>query len=296
MGIGNNKLPRVPPEGFANGLAIILTFGTIAVIIFLVATHQITVLQNQETFKEIFNKITSRAPNSSESAKDLFESFQNYYREANASNTNLLSILLPVIGAWVGAILAFYYGAKSFERMSRLKATSISPEEDKLAQITIGEVLEKMPEYKDVIMARMSDRVGDSYKKISEKSTNIVLIDENGHPLGIIYKTDFTRNSNRTEQQIMEEQRTFQQFFTEMNVTDLIKDERWTENGVENYAEILKNDTLLDARAKMQGISQKPAVSVLVLDEGKKILGVVTYELFSNAIKLQSMGKMGTED
>ena len=56
--------------------------------------------------------------NDTNSTEDLLESFQNYYREANSSTTALLGILLPVIGAWIGAILAFYYGNKNIEKMS----------------------------------------------------------------------------------------------------------------------------------------------------------------------------------
>ena len=62
--------------------------------------------------QSLTNAITTQITN------DLLQNFQNFYRETNTSNSNLLGILLPVVAAWVGAILAFYYGNKNLDRLS----------------------------------------------------------------------------------------------------------------------------------------------------------------------------------
>ena len=73
----------------------------------------------QNTYKDILTTITNKSnPLYGDKINNILQSFQNYYRETNNSNTNLLSILLPVFGAWVGAILAFYYGNKNMEKIS----------------------------------------------------------------------------------------------------------------------------------------------------------------------------------
>jgi hypothetical protein len=279
-----------------NGLAVILTIGVLGVIVTVVIIHLYTVWQNHQTFTVMFDKLARNISTDSQSTKELFESFQNYYREANASNTNLLSILLPVIGAWVGAILAFYYGAKNMEKMTEtIKATVLPTEDEKLARVKVGDILDKFPEYKNVITAKISDPVGTNYSKTTEKSTNILLLDDNGVPLGIIYKTDFTRNTARTEEQIKGDNSTFRDFFSSMAtaetpIKDLIKGEVWTEKGVDNYAHINKNDSLLQARIKMKEISPRQEIKGVVLD-GEKILGIITYELFSNVLTNEELQK-----
>jgi hypothetical protein len=61
--------------------------------------------------------------------------------------------LLPVIGAWVGAILAFYYGNKNLEKMSEtFKTTALSAEDEKLANLKVGEILDKFPAYRKSLL------------------------------------------------------------------------------------------------------------------------------------------------
>ena len=118
---------------FANGLAIILIVGVVGAIVGLIYIHQHTLEMQQTTYKDIVTKITDKNnPLYGDKTGTLLQSFQNYYRETNISNTNLLSILLPVFGAWVGAILAFYYGNKNMERLSESANNVI----DKLSERT----------------------------------------------------------------------------------------------------------------------------------------------------------------
>src|SRR5688500_2928772 len=86
---------------FPNGLAIILILGTIISIILLIVFYQLTIAYNQNLYKDIVNQ-TITLPKGNVTPDELFDSFQSFYRESNASNSNLLSILLPVFGTWVG--------------------------------------------------------------------------------------------------------------------------------------------------------------------------------------------------
>ena len=40
----------------------------------------------------------------------------NFYKDINASNLNIFSIIFSLFGAWVGAVSAFYFGGQSLER------------------------------------------------------------------------------------------------------------------------------------------------------------------------------------
>ena len=141
-------LPILGGSGFTNGLAIILIFGSIASIITLIIVHITTISSDKEVYSNLINK-TIQANNASNS-RDILDSFQNFYRETNASNSNILSIILPVIGTWVGAILAFYYGNKNLERISDNLNTTInalggsSEDEEKLKDIKIKDVLDQI--------------------------------------------------------------------------------------------------------------------------------------------------------
>src|ERR1051325_3209314 len=267
-----------------NGLAVILTIGVLVILFTLVIIHINTVWQNQETYKHMFDQLITKTPTNSQSTKELFESFQNYYREANSSNTNLLSILLPVIGAWVGAILAFYYGNKNLEKMSEtFKTTALSAEDEKLANLKVGEILDKFPAYKKVITAKLSDPVNASYQKITDNATSLLLVDDTNLPLGFLYKSDFTRGATINEDDIPSMGMPLQNFLKDNQVKDVITNQLWTEKGIDNYAHITKDDTLLQARMKMKDKSSMQGVKGLVL-EGDKILGIINYELFSTVL------------
>lgn len=273
------------PGFFTNGLAIILIIGSVGIILSLVYIHLITVQQNRDAY----NQMAARLSTNSQSNRDLIESFQNYSKEVNSSNTGLLSILLPVIGAWVGAILAFYYGNKNFEKISELKATTLSPEEEKLANMRVEELLDKYPENKKVIQAKMSDKVGDIYR-ITGEVTNIVLVNDKGEPYGVLYKTDLTRNTDHADKNFMEggkdASELFKDFFDHNEIKDFILQQKWTKEGLEikNYAQINKNDTLLEARAKMEGLSKSAAVRGLVLEGNNQIIGIITFQVLGKVL------------
>lgn len=283
--------------GTAHGLAMIIIIGSIVIMLFLVFIHLNTLSESQKTFTAMFNQA---AENKSLSTMDLFESFQNYYREANASNINLFTVLLPVIGAWVGAILAFYYGNKNIEKVTESMTETIkaaaNPEE-KLANLKVWQILERYRQYKEVIKAKISESVGDGYSLITRPATNLLLTDDNNKPLGILYKTDLTRNTSLTEDDISAETSSFSDFFKAMKkgepnaqppkpptpIVDLITEKEWSDQGVQNYAEIDKDFTLLQARDKMKAQSTKQEIKGLVL-EGDKVIGIIPYELFSTVL------------
>jgi len=270
---------------FANGLAIILILGTIGAIIWIIGVHQATVSYNQQLYKEIINK-----PNPDVNISDqIFDSFQIFYRESNAANTNILSILLPVFGAWVGAIIAFYYGNKNFEKLSQgykdaVDAISTSIDDSrKLAVSKVEDVLEKYPEYKEVLQAKISDLVGKSFKEIG---TTFLLKDDADKPLGFMYMEDILK-LDITEENLKKETKSFKEFIIERSIIDEITSKKWTENGLEdkykNYIEISLNDTLLTARDKMKVLTDKQKVRCLVLDNQRQIKGIITMELIAKA-------------
>jgi len=281
-----NKVTNFVSRGtFANGLAILLILGSLLAIIWLVWGHQDTISDNRDLYTNIIKNISKYSAKSDE----ILDSFQIFYRESNAANTNMLSILLPVFGAWVGAIIAFYYGNKNFEKLSQgykdaVDAISTSIDDSrKLAVSKVEDVLEKYPEYKEVLQAKISDLVGKSFKEIG---TTFLLKDDADKPLGFMYMEDILK-LDITEENLKKETKSFKEFIIERSIIDEITSKKWTENGLEdkykNYIEISLNDTLLTARDKMKVLTDKQKVRCLVLDNQRQIKGIITMELIAKA-------------
>jgi hypothetical protein len=142
---------------FANGLAIILILGSIVILIVVVALYQATISYNQALYRDII--VDNRINDS-----NVLNSFQSFYRETTASGTNLLSILLPVFGTWVGAILAFYYGNKNFEKTVDALSTSVE-ESEVLGRIKVVDVLKQFPNYKEVVSAKITEPIGPKFRE-----------------------------------------------------------------------------------------------------------------------------------
>ena len=274
---------------FANGLAIILIFGSIAAIILLICVYASSSSDNNQFYKDIIEKLLN---NYSQPGSDrILDSLQNHNRESSIASTNLLSILLPVIGAWVGAILAFYYGNKNFESLTgTVKDINLSQvEPQKLEKLKVKEILDKFDKYKNVIKAKITDAVGASFKQIADIST-LLLLDASDKPLGFIYKDDILKIVDMNEAKVDAITKTFKEFFMEqatagMDIIDEITGLKWTgENPIKNYAEVNPDDTLLLAQTKMKSISDKQKVRGLVINNQGNIEGVLTYSLFSDVL------------
>ena len=269
---------------FANGLAVILIVGSIVAITWIIAIHQITILENKNLYKDVLNRNISDTT----AAAREFDFFQDYYQETNAANTAILSILLPVFGAWVGAIIAFYYGNKNFEKLSAQNDKMIERYSDSLEESSFGskrieEVLNSNSKYKEVREAKMSAQLGISLKNIG--STILLKDDATDKPLGFIYEEDILASTNFKADELKDKLDKFIDFFKANKIKDTITDKNWTENGLENqtknYAEINLSDTLLQARTKMKDIDTSQRVRGLVFDTQKQIVGIITYDLFS---------------
>ena len=286
-----DKVKNAIGGGMANGLAIILIVGVIGAIIGLIAIHQHTLTMNQNTYKDILNIITNKSnPLYGDKTSTILQSFQNYYRETNISNTNLISVLLPVFGAWVGAILAFYYGNKNMEKISSSansvidKLSERTKTEEDYLKMNVKEIFDLIPSYKDYKSAKISDPVGKKFADAGSVST-ILLTTDDGKPLGFLSKSDLFAGEVK-EEDISKIPKTFKEYLTEnKNIKDHITGNIWTENGVQNYATVSLQDTLQQAISKMRLISDKQSVRGLVLDDNNKIMGIITYGLLGEVMK-----------
>jgi len=199
--------------------------------------------------------------------EDIAEIIKNF-EDINKSNLTVFNILLPVFAAWVGAVVAFYFGSENLQKAHEALEKAISPEQ-KLSKMTVGELMKNQPKTKDVNKVKMDDDI-KAVKEKMLKITNVLVVDINNEPLGIIYKWELKDawNSGKLTDNIKNMEK------------DFIMDKEWTEKGIKNYASLSVKDTLLDAKKRMDAIAQsidrRLSVRGVVVEE-EKVIGIINF-------------------
>jgi hypothetical protein len=105
------------------------------------------------------------------------------------SNQTLFNILLPVFSAWVGVVIAFYFGSEQTTRVQKTLDKALSPEE-KLSGTKVEQMLADTPSAKDIMTVTMKQTIKEVNNAFGNLS-NVLVVDDNQKPLGILYKVDF---------------------------------------------------------------------------------------------------------
>jgi len=118
--------------------------------------------------------------------------------------------------------------------------------------------------------------MSDELKKFREKMeeiTNVIVIDDNDKPLGIIFKWEL-KESWKDSARLVDHINSVGK--------DYITKTEWTIDGVTNFASLSKKDTLLDAKKRMDGITQSidnrlSARGLVFDDEKKQVIGIINF-------------------
>jgi CBS domain-containing protein len=227
---------------------------------------------------------------------DTISELSDFHQQTNASNQNMFAIILTVFGTWVGAVVAFYFGTQNLKQsqesfnkvqsdLGKALTTAISPAAPKVIYKTIGEMLDKEPKAKEPFTVTMNSKIREVKQEFIEAQpyNNLLVVDENEEPLGILYKEDFTGKIKAK----IEETDDFDDELLGNLVKKIDKDylvgKQWTkENGVENYATLFREDTVDAAHTKMLA---KGGVQVkgVVVDEDGKVIGIVDFEMVASS-------------
>jgi hypothetical protein len=113
-----------------------------------------------------------------------------FYRELYHSNQNMFALMTTVFGAWVGAVVAFYFGAKnlaaaqgSLDKIQQSQGEAIrkalSPQE-KLSSTTVEQLLNENPTAKNVIKVTMKTNIGEVRKIFIDNRdlTNVLVVED----------------------------------------------------------------------------------------------------------------------
>lgn len=230
-------------------------------------------VQQNQTTERFFNIIESKNFDSATST-NLVGAFE----KIDKSNQTVFNIMLPVFSAWVGVVIAFYFGSRNLDKAQEAteKAQKVISKlvEGKGGDITLEELLRLHPESKNVQIVELKD-----YVKVVEVKAkvfgNVVVVDK-GKILGVLYLKDLeeVKEDKRNDYQ----DKTLKEFFADkdVNVKDHVIGLTWKETGLkkENYARLSYQDKISEVRTKMEQI--KPELKVGESQVGElDVLGLV---------------------
>jgi len=206
----------------------------------------------------------------------------------------LFNMILPMLAAWVGAVVAFYFGSENLskaqeaqEKAQEQLQQTIQSKEDKLATKTVKDLLDELPKAREVKTVTLKNKIKE-VKKIFESDdlTNVLVIDEQQRPLGVLYKWNFLEKIKDATPRPNDEDDLNEHI--DKIETDFVSRHRWEKDkGNKNFATLLLNDSILEAKGKMIGRAGDDdsvlSVRGIIENEEGKVSAIIN---FSNLTKM----------
>ena len=213
------------------------------------------------------------------------------YNAINNSNLNVFSIILSLFGAWVGAVLAFYFGSQSLDKayssLSQAQSSIdkiVQAPDNRLAGIKVDEIIGKNPDSRSLLKYKLDDKINTIVKGAEERNYSFVMVtDATGNKvLGLLFISDLTAIKSKVELVNLDE--TLEKFITDNQVTDTITKRRWVKEGVINFVTAGTDDSLKTVVEKMKQLNDSLSVRAVVMDKGVPI-ATITYDMISKEIR-----------
>jgi hypothetical protein len=267
-------------------LALLIVVPAFILIFYMLFMQQSTITQ----------AVTAVGMNSADATK--VTALTNFYRELYQSNQNMFALMTTVFGAWVGAVVAFYFGAKNLQAaqgsINKIQQDqgdairkALSPGE-KLSQMTVEQLLNENPTAKNPIAVNMKkSNIGEVKKKFSDNRdlTNVLVVDDNQKPLGLLYLDDLAKLKSGDETSEATDGKPLVERIENIK-DDFVTHKSWNKDiGIKNYAELSLVDNLQMAQTKMQEVADKPSVRGLVLNMQGMVVGIVDHTMISAVLQ-----------
>jgi hypothetical protein len=218
------------------------------------------------------------------------------FQEIEKANINLFSILLPLFGAWIGTVIAFYYGKENLNAVSNAMRDNVDKAYnslsdahksiDKMAGVfritsePLGEVISKNPESMNIRTAKLTSTIKEIIDIAGDGISNVLIVDDKEQPLGLLFVSDINKLVASREGTISDFYNTpLRDFLNSNKLKDNVTGEDWTVNGVKNYVILDITDTAEQASKKLQDSKLGLSARGIVLDNDKKPFAIITYEL-----------------
>jgi hypothetical protein len=200
----------------------------------------------------------------------------------------VLGVLLPVIGAWVGTVLAFYFGKENFEAASRSAANlvrQLSPREKLQAEsaghamMKIGDVTTfKISAGKTEADIKIIDLINEGFEKDKSRPRNrLPILDAEGRGKYVLHRStvDAFVAAKKYPPTATEET---------LTLKDLLEDPKLKDYIVNSFMALSGDATLADAKDLFDKNPQ--CLDLLVTQDGTKngtVLGWITNVMVLNA-------------
>lgn len=211
------------------------------------------------------------------------------YREINNSNLNVFSIIFSLFGAWVGAVLAFYFGSQSLEKAfnSLTQAQSSIDKivsDNRLAGIKVEEIISKNPDSRALLKFKLEDKINKIVKDAEERSYSFVMVTEaaGNQILGLLFIVDLTGLKSKADLVNLDE--TLEKFITDNEVKDTVTKMRWTKEGLKNYVIASMDDSLKTVVDRMKQLNDSLSVRAVVTENGVPV-ATITYDMVSKELR-----------
>jgi len=214
------------------------------------------------------------------------------WRTTDTQQVNtIFTAVLPLLGSWVGTVLAYYFSKDNFETANRSLSDmvdKIGPQE-KLKSVM---VLEKMIA-KNKIFCKKTSEVGETklvdilqkFNESNEVWSRLPILDDQDRPARIIHRTlidkylvDKLWNADPAGPAMS---------FDQFTLQDLLQDPKFVQYLDANFATVSESSTLADVKALMDGISE--CKDVFITKNGTKdepILGWITNAIIIENAKI----------
>lgn len=191
----------------------------------------------------------------------------------------VFTAVLPLFGAWVGTILAFYFGKENFEAATR-SVTSIAKTIGLTEKLKEFKVKDKMIRRQDMEVEAKPDKeipqikLVDILKKIVDagKGVRLPILNDKDHPVYMVHQSAIDRYiaSQAVKKPPPED-------LSALTLSDLLQDSTLKDWLEKSFATVKEDDTLAEAKATMDRTFK--CQDVFVTKNGTKqepVLGWIT--------------------
>jgi hypothetical protein len=200
----------------------------------------------------------------------------------------VLGVLLPVIGAWVGTVLAFYFGQVNFEAASRSAANlvrQLSPREKLQAEsaghamMKIGDVTAfKMPADQTEADITIKQLIDEGFEKDKSRPRNrLPILDAEGSGKYVLHRSTIDAFLAAKKNPPTADEST-------LTLKDLLEDEKLKDYIINSFMTLSEDATLADAKDLFDKNSL--CLDILVTPDGTKngiVVGWITNVMVLNA-------------
>jgi len=193
---------------------------------------------------------------------------------AGTTRLDVLDSVLAVLGVWVGAVIAFYFGSENMELAQRgIKNTIDTLTSDRLKTILAEEAM-----LTPVYMVNREQLINEAIDLLEKKKVDsVVVVDNKDKPLGILYYKEILKYiAEDPEKYGMAKKR---------KISEVMKTLGWDKEVRNNFLPVYRNSTLGSIKTNLE--DRKIEYAIVVGTEGEAIGILSRLEILKQAF----MGK-----